>query len=77
MTDEWEESVAACRVCKERLKAVEKALTDAAADAAPRAGTEEDATRPARVARAPEATSAAPGPAARGGFDGMDDDIPF
>lgn len=40
-----EESVAAYRVCKERIdaveKALEKALTDVATDAAPRAGAEQ------------------------------------
>lgn len=40
-----EESVAAYRVCKERIDAVEKALekapTDVATDAAPRAGAEQ------------------------------------
>lgn len=75
-----EESVAAYRVCKERIdaveKALEKALTDVATDAAPRAGGEEAAVSRAARSRPAEA---APGsaPAAKSGFDEMDDDIPF
>jgi exodeoxyribonuclease VII small subunit len=80
-----EESVSAYRVCKERIdaveKALEKALTDVGADAAPRVAGEEVASRPAPAARGPRAAAPAPAPAAQkpqtGGFDDMDDDIPF
>jgi exodeoxyribonuclease VII small subunit len=83
-----EESVSAYKVCKERIDAVEKALqkalTDVATDAPPRAASEEGATRLATAAHAPRA-AAAPAPASAsaaqnpqtGGFDDMDDDIPF
>jgi len=74
-----EESVAAYRVCKERIdaveKALEKALTDVATDAAPRGGAEEGAAGLAPAARAPRPAAAAP--AAKGGLDDMEDDIPF
>lgn len=73
-----EESVAAYRVCKERIdaveKALEKALTDVATDAAPRA-VEEGVARPASAPRARGA--APPAQAAKSGFEGMDDEIPF
>lgn len=76
-----EESVAAYRVCKERIdaveKALEKALTDVATDAAPRGGADEAAARPAPAVRTPRSAPAAPAPAARSGFDDMEDDIPF
>jgi exodeoxyribonuclease VII small subunit len=78
-----EESVSAYRVCKERIdaveKALEKALTDVGADSEPRAAAEEGAARavsaPRRVT-APARTAAPEKPQA-GGFDDMDDDIPF
>jgi exodeoxyribonuclease VII small subunit len=73
-----EESVAAYRVCNERIdaveKALEKALTDVAADPAPRSGSDEGAARPAS---APRATRAAPAPGPKSSFDDMDDDTPF
>lgn len=81
-----EESVSAYRVCKERIdaveKALEKALTDVGADAAPRSSGEEGAERAVAV---PRARAAAPAPVAMAraaskpasGFDDMDDDIPF
>jgi exodeoxyribonuclease VII small subunit len=76
-----EESVAAYRVCKERIdaveKALEKALTDVATDAAPRGASEEGAARPSSAPRAPRATAAAPASAAKSGFDDIEDDIPF
>lgn len=75
-----EQSVAAYRVCKARIdaveKALEKALTDVAIDAAPREPAEEGAARPARAPHTPK-TTAAPAPVANGAFDGMDDEIPF
>lgn len=78
-----EESVAAYRACKERIdaveKALEKALTDVATEATPRAAAEEGAIRPASSARARAAAVAEPAqaPAPKSGFDDMDDDIPF
>lgn len=72
-----EESVAAYRVCKERIdaveKALEKALTDVATDASPRGGADEGAARPASASRT--ARPAAPRPSS--GFDDTDDDTPF
>lgn len=79
-----EESVSAYKVCKERIDAVEKALqkalTDVATDAVPRAASDEASSRAAPAARAPRATASAPAVAQKpekGGFDDMDDDIPF
>jgi exodeoxyribonuclease VII small subunit len=82
-----EESVSAYRVCKERIdaveKALEKALTDVGADAAPRPSGEEETARAVavpRVSRAAAPPTAAGGPVAQkpsSGFDEMDDDIPF
>lgn len=78
-----EESVSAYRVCKERIdaveKALEKALTDVGAEAAPRSSGEEGAGREAAGPRAPRA-SAAGAPVVKkssSGFDEMDDDVPF
>lgn len=78
-----EESVSAYRVCKERIDAVEnaleKALTNVGAEAAPRSSGEESVGRELAAPRAPRA-SAAPAPTARkpsSSFDDMDDDIPF
>lgn len=82
-----EESVSAYRVCKERIdaveKALEKALTDVGAETAPRASSEEGGERAVAVPRA-RAAAPAPAPAAArpaqkpsGGFEDMDDDIPF
>jgi len=74
------ESVAAYKVCKERIDAVEKALQEALTDVAgdaPRASSssseasDEESAAPARRA-APR-----PVPKASPGFDDMDDDIPF
>lgn len=68
------ESVAAYKVCKARIDAVEKALGEAlegaGLDDAPRATRASDST-----AVSPEG-SASP-PVAKGKFDDMDDDIPF
>jgi exodeoxyribonuclease VII small subunit len=76
-----EESVTAYRICKERIdaveKALEKALTDVATDAAPRSGAEDGPARAALPARTTKSAPAAPAPAAKGGNDDMDDDIPF
>lgn len=83
-----EESVSAYRVCKERIdaveKALEKALTDVGAEAAPRSSGEEGGERAAAVrharANAPVPAPAASVPASQkppSGFDDMDDDIPF
>lgn len=73
-----EESVNAYRVCKDRIdaveKALEKALTDVT-DAVPRQA-DEGAARPAAPARTARA-AAAPAPAAKSGFDDLEDDIPF
>jgi len=73
------ESVAAYKVCKQRIDAVEKALEEALSSAGL-----EGAGRPARAGAAPqqadEAPRAAPRPrppAQKTGFDDMDDDIPF
>ena len=77
-----EESVAAYRVCKERIdaveKALEKALNDVSTDAAPR-GPDEGAARPTSSGRVARGTAAAPAPAsaAKTGFDDIEDDIPF
>ena len=77
-----EESVSAYRVCKERIdavdKALEKALTDVAAEPAPRAAEEEGVARavPAPRRAPPTSPTAAEKPQV-GGFDDMDDDIPF
>lgn len=78
-----EESVSAYRVCKERIdaveKALEKALTDVGAEAAPRSSGEVVAGRGVAAPRAPRASAVA-APAAQkpsSGFDAMDDDIPF
>jgi exodeoxyribonuclease VII small subunit len=77
-----EESVAAYRVCKERIdaveKALEKALTDVATDGAPRAPGEEltmSSAPPGRASKAAAPTQVAAVP--KSGFDEMDDDIPF
>jgi exodeoxyribonuclease VII small subunit len=78
-----EESVSAYRVCKERIdaveKALEKALTDVGAEPAPRAAAEEGASRAVSAPRraAAPAPTAAPEKPQTGGFDDMDDDIPF
>jgi len=77
------ESVAAYKVCKERIDAVEKALqqalTDVGSDTSARAsssGTDDDESGP--PAPAPQRTAARPAPKALGrGFESMDDDIPF
>lgn len=68
------ESVAAYKVCKARIDAVEKALGEAlqgaGLDDAPRAPRGSDTT-----AASPD--GAASSPVAKGKFDDMDDDIPF
>lgn len=68
------ESVAAYKVCKARIDAVEKALGEAlegaGLDDAPRA------TRASDVSPAASDAASSP-PAAKGKFDDMDDDIPF
>lgn len=69
------------RVCKGSIdaveKALEKALTDVATDAAPREPAEEGTARPERAPQTPKTAAAAPAPVAKGAFDDMDDDIPF
>lgn len=78
-----EESVSAYRVCKERIdavdKALEKALTDVAAEPVPRAAAEEGGARavPAPRRAPPTSPTAAAEKPQVGGFDDMDDDIPF
>jgi exodeoxyribonuclease VII small subunit len=81
-----EESVSAYRVCKERIdaveKALEKALTDVGAEAAPRSSGEESGERAVAVPRARAAASASADPVRTSqkpasGFEDMDDDIPF
>lgn len=78
-----EESVSAYRVCKERIdaveKALEKALTDATTEPAPRASAEEGAARAGSASRrAPSSSPTAAGEKPQpGGFDEMDEDIPF
>jgi exodeoxyribonuclease VII small subunit len=76
-----EESVAAYRVCKARIdaveKALEKALTDVATDAAPRCA-DEGAAQPSPMGRSSRTTAPAPAaPEAKSGFDDLEDDIPF
>ena len=81
-----EESVNAYKVCKERIDAVEKALeqalTNVGAEAAPRSSGEEGSERAVAVPRV-RAAGPAPANVAVGtqkpstGFDDMDDDIPF
>lgn len=68
------ESVAAYKVCKSRIDAVEKALGEALEGAGL-----DDPARTARAADAPPAARVDVGapPVARRGFDDMDDDIPF
>jgi exodeoxyribonuclease VII small subunit len=76
------ESVAAYKVCKERIDAVEKALQEALTDvgsevgrtgAGPAGNEDDDLSAPA--ARRP---SAGPAPKSSGsGFADMDDDVPF
>lgn len=81
-----EESVSAYRVCKERIdaveKALEKALTDVGADAAPRSPGDESGERAATLPRARPAASGFATPAQTSqkpssGLDDMEDDIPF
>ena len=68
------ESVAAYKVCKQRIDAVEKALEEALVgaglDATPRAG------RPAPTAAGESSRSTSRAPQ-KTGFDDMDDDTPF
>lgn len=67
------ESVAAYKVCKQRIDAVEKALEEALVSA----GLEGTA-RPAKSASAPDEDGGRPrARPAKGGFDDMDDEIPF
>lgn len=81
------ESVAAYKVCKARIEAVEKALqealTDVGADAGSRgtaggaSGAEEEeggGDAPVAATRPP---SGRPAPKGKTGFDDLDDDIPF
>lgn len=72
------ESVEAYKVCKERIDAVEKALqqalTDVSAETGSRSASEDSAAR----SPAPTSVSASPSKAPpAGGFDDMEDDIPF
>lgn len=77
------ESVAAYKVCKERIDAVEKALqealTDVGSDTGARASSlsaeDEEAGVPSSAPKRP-APQAAP-KSSSSGFDAMDDDIPF
>jgi exodeoxyribonuclease VII small subunit len=80
------ESVAAYKVCKERIEAVEKALqealTDVGSDAGLRGGPvggggaeSEEGVGDAPVA--PARRTARPAPKGKTGFEDMDDDIPF
>lgn len=77
------ESVAAYKVCKERIDAVEKALqealTDVGGEAGVRAGApgtgEDEGEPPSLASRRPVARPSARPPST--GFDAMDDDVPF
>lgn len=77
------ESVAAYKVCKERIDAVEKALqealTDVGGDVGARAGApgaeDDEGGPPPSAPRRPAARPAAKSPST--GFDAMDDDVPF
>lgn len=76
-----EESVGAYKVCKERIDAVEKALQKALTDVGDEAGGarasgDAEPAAPRRAAPA-RAAAPAPAPAAKSGFDDMEDDIPF
>ena len=74
------ESVAAYKICKERIDAVEEALREAladpavagSADARPAPATSDDDELPASPRSAPPRSSQN-----KTGFDDMDDDIPF
>jgi exodeoxyribonuclease VII small subunit len=78
-----EESVAAYKVCKERIDAVEKALqkalTDVGGDAAPTLRASDKEPSPRGQAPRPTATrpAAVPRQQPNSGFEDMDDDIPF
>ena len=79
-----EESVAAYKVCKERIDAVEKALQKALTDVGEEAGGARAPSESPGAGGAPRATrsaaprAAAPAPQApSSGFDDMDDDVPF
>lgn len=75
-----EQSVAAYKVCKERIDAVEQALQKALTDVGDEAGSGRDTAGPARAAPRARSTSGADpaaAPASKSGFDDMDDDIPF
>jgi exodeoxyribonuclease VII small subunit len=76
-----EESVAAYRVCKERIdaveKALEKALTDVATEVVPRGESQGGVARTTFSAHSLRTAAATPVPTAKGGFDDMEDDIPF
>lgn len=76
------ESVAAYKVCKERIDAVEKALQEALTDVGSEAGARGSASAgddeggpPASAPRRPTARPAAKPSGA--GFDATDDDVPF
>jgi exodeoxyribonuclease VII small subunit len=72
------ESVAAYKVCKQRIDAVEKALEEALSSAGL-----EGAGRPPRSGASlqpvdePQVTSKTRPPSQRAGFEDVDDDIPF
>jgi exodeoxyribonuclease VII small subunit len=69
------ESVAAYKVCKQRIDAVEKALEEALVSAGL-----EGATNPAKAAPAaaePAGDERPPSAPPKTGFDDMDDDVPF
>jgi exodeoxyribonuclease VII small subunit len=66
------ESVAAYKVCKQRIDAVEKALEEALVSAGL-----EGTSRGERGAPAPAETGGRGRPAPSRGFDDMDDDTPF
>lgn len=72
------ESVAAYKVCKQRIDAVEKALEEALVGAGLEGGARgvKATSASVRLTEAPPAQGAV-GRSTRNGFDEMDDDIPF
>jgi len=69
------ESVAAYKVCKERIDAVEKALEEALVSAGLEAAAKPAKAVPAAAEPAADERPAAAPP--KTGFDDMDDDVPF
>jgi exodeoxyribonuclease VII small subunit len=77
-----EESVAAYKVCKDRIDAVETALQAALTEvgeesASVRAAADAHGASSARQTPPPGARAAKPSAQAKSGFDDVDDDIPF